>query len=107
MSLYIFILPSILKFDCVNIIGLLHLIPVPPCRGPHFPRGKLVIFSKGVIGKNGRKMLFPEGLKSKNALPEGVQVSSRGVNYTDFFAFQRGKIPKSRGPRQGGFGFLI
>ena len=52
-------------------------------------------------------MLFPEGLKSKNALPEGVQVSSRGVNYTDFFAFQRGKIPKSRGPRQGGFGFLM
>jgi hypothetical protein len=33
-------------------------------------------------------MIFPEGLKSKNALPEGVQVSSRGVNYTDFFAFQ-------------------
>jgi hypothetical protein len=52
-------------------------------------------------------MLFPEGLKSKNALPEGVQVSSRGVNYTDFFAFQRGKIPKCRGPRQGGFGFLM
>jgi hypothetical protein len=50
-------------------------------------------------------MLFPEGLKSKNALPEGVQVSSRGVNYTDFFAFQRGKIPKR--PRQGGFGFLM
>jgi hypothetical protein len=44
-------------------------------------------------------MLFPEGLKSKNALPEGV-------NYTDFFAFQRGKIPKSRGPRQGGFWFF-
>jgi hypothetical protein len=66
-------------------IGLLHLIPV---------RGKLVIFSRGVIGKNGRKLLFPEGLKCKNALPEGVQVSSRGVNYT----FQRGKIPKSRGP---------
>ena len=77
----------------------------PPCRGPHFPRGKLVIFSRGVIGKNGRKMLFPEGLKSKNALPEGVQVSSRGVNYTDFFAFQRGEIPKSRGPRQGGLVF--
>ena len=51
-------------------------------------------------------MLFPEGLKSKNALPEGVQVSSRGVNYTDFFAFQRGKIPKSRGPRQGGVWFF-
>jgi hypothetical protein len=51
-------------------------------------------------------MLFPEGLKSKNALPEGVQVSSRGVNYTDFFAFQRGKIPKSRGPRQGGGWFF-
>ena len=55
-------------------------------------------------------MLLPEGLKCKNALPEGVQVSSRGVNlvnYTYFFSFQRGKIPKSRGPRQGGFGFLM
>jgi hypothetical protein len=52
----------------------------------------------------GGKMLFPKGLKWENALPEGVQVSSRGANYTDFFAFQRGKIPKSRGP-QGRFGF--
>jgi hypothetical protein len=52
------------------------------------------------------KCSFQEGLKSKNALPEGVQVSSRGVNYTDFFAFQRGKVPKSRGPRQGGVWFF-
>ena len=79
----------------------------PPCRGPHFPRGKLVLFSRGVIGKNGRKMLFPEGLKTKNALPDGVQVSFRGVNYADFFLHSRGvKIPKSRGPRQGGVWFF-
>jgi hypothetical protein len=51
-------------------------------------------------------MLFPEGIKCKNAHPEGIQVSSRGVNYTDFFVFQRGNTPKSRGPRQGGVWFL-
>ena len=50
-------------------------------------------------------MLFPEGLKSKNALPEGVQVSSRGVNYTDFLAFQRGKSPKGEVLDRGGLVF--
>ena len=53
-------------------------------------------------------MLFPEGLKSKNACPEGVQVSSRGVNYTDVLHSRGVKIPKSRGPQlwgEGGFGF--
>jgi hypothetical protein len=47
-------------------------------------------------------MLFPEGLKRKKALPEGVQVSSRGVNYTDFFAFQRGKNPQKQRSSTGG-----
>jgi hypothetical protein len=51
-------------------------------------------------------MLFPEGLKSKNALPEGVQVSSRGVNYTDFFAFQRGKNPQKQRSSTGGVWFF-
>jgi hypothetical protein len=51
-------------------------------------------------------MLFPEGLKCKNALPEGVQVSSRGVNYTDFFAFQRGKNPQKQRSSTGGVWFL-
>jgi hypothetical protein len=51
-------------------------------------------------------MLFPEGLKSKNALPEGVQVSSRGVNYTDFFAFQRCKKPQKQGSSTGGVWFF-
>jgi hypothetical protein len=41
-------------------------------------------------------------LKCKNALPEGVQASSRGVNYTDFLHSRGVKIPQSRGPRQGG-----
>jgi hypothetical protein len=43
----------------------------------------------------------------QKSLPEGVQVSFRGVNYIDFFAFQRfsrgvnnTNIPKSRGSRQ-------
>jgi hypothetical protein len=44
--------------------------------------------------------------KSKNALPEGVQVSSRGVNYTDFFAFQRGKNPQKQRSSTGGVWFL-
>ena len=51
-------------------------------------------------------MLFPEGLKCKNALPGGVQVSSRGVNYTDFFAFQRGKSPQKQRSSTGGVWFL-
>jgi hypothetical protein len=51
-------------------------------------------------------MLFPEGLKCKNALPEEVQVSSRGVNYTDFFAFQRGKNPQKQRSLTGGVWFL-
>jgi hypothetical protein len=34
--------------------------------------------------------------RGKNACPEGVQVSSRGVNYTDCFAFQRGKNPQKQ-----------
>jgi hypothetical protein len=44
------------------------------------------------LEKNGRKMLFPEG----------VQVSSRGVNYTYFFAFQRGKNPQKQRSSTGG-----
>ena len=91
-------------------IGLLHLIPVPPppLSRTSFSKGEIShFFQRGNWGKWKKNRLFPEGLKCKNALPEGVQVSSRGVNYTDFFAFQRGKIPKCRGPRQGGFGFLM
>jgi hypothetical protein len=71
--------------------GLLHLIPnPPPVEDLNFQGWKLVFFFRGVIGENRRKMLFPEGLKCKNALPEGVQVSSRGVNYTDFFCIPEG-----------------
>jgi hypothetical protein len=53
-------------------------------------------------------MLFPEGLKSKKALPEGVQVSSRGVNYIDFFCIPEGKkSPKAEVLDRWGFGFLM
>ena len=50
-------------------------------------------------------MLFPEGLKSKNALPEGVQVSSRGVNYTDFLHSRGVKSPKAEVLDRGGLVF--
>ena len=36
-----------------------------------------------------------------------VQVSSRGVNYIDFFHSRRVQISKSRGPRQGGGGLNV
>ena len=52
-------------------------------------------------------MLFPEGLKSKNALQRGFKSLPEG-SITQIFLHSRGvKIPKSRGPRQGGFGFKM
>jgi hypothetical protein len=33
----------------------------------------------------GEKCCFQRGQNAKNALPEGVQNSSRGVNYTESF----------------------
>ena len=50
-------------------------------------------------------MLFPEGLKCKNALPAGFKSLPEG-SITQIFFHSRGvKVPKSRGPRQGGVGF--
>jgi hypothetical protein len=51
-------------------------------------------------------MLFPEGLKCKIALPEGVQVLSRRVHYTGFFAFQRGKNSQTQRSSTGEIWFL-
>jgi hypothetical protein len=51
-------------------------------------------------------MLFPEGIKCKNVHPEEIQVSSRGVNYTDFFVFQRGNTPQKQRSSTGGGGWF-
>jgi hypothetical protein len=40
-------------------------------------KGEITRFFQKGKRENWRKMLFPEGLKCKNALPEGVQVSVR------------------------------
>jgi hypothetical protein len=50
-------------------------------------------------------MLFPKGLNCKIALPDGIHVLSRGVNYTDFL-HSRG-IPKAEVFDRGGGGWFL
>jgi hypothetical protein len=67
---------SVFRRPCTRLV--LSFNTQPPCRGHQFPRGVISNFFETVIGKNGRKILFPEGLKCKNHFQRGYKSLSEG-----------------------------
>ena len=90
----------------VGWIGLLHLIPVPPLSRTSFSKGEISHFFQRGNWEKWKKNALSRGVKKQKCTSRGGSSPFQRGHYTDFFAFQRGKIPKSRGPRQGGVWFF-